>query len=301
MTIDLTLHNAPTSSIRRMFACMYRQHSKNRRCPDLPRLDGKTALITGGTSGIGKYISLGLLARGARVISLSRGVSDQGQGLRQVESIQCDLSVPSSVVAASDSLGSTKIDILIGNSGVLLQTEQKTIEGIEKTFSVNVLGHHLLYRRLINRGQLAENARIVLTSGDAYVMSTDCLPHPTSYKADVIYGGSKLGNLWQVKELSRRYPDVHAIAVHPGVVLSGFIPDMKTKTGPISAIQRKILLTEQEGAEASLIAATQELPRGSYWHNTQGLMQLSPDDVGSDTEKSRALWDTLEQLSSSFI
>ena len=73
--------------------------------------------------------------------------------------------------------------------------------------------------------------------------------------------GSKLGNLWQVQELTKRYPGIRAYAVHPGVVLSGFAGG--PKEGFSYWLRSKLLISEEQGAQAALIAATQDLPNGA--------------------------------------
>lgn len=295
MAIDLTPYSAASRMAARLFTCMFRQHSRLRYCPDLPRLEGKSALVTGGTAGVGEFVSRGLLARGAKVVSLSRGVS-QGKGtLPEVQSIHCDLSNLASVVEAVDQLGDQKIDVLICNSGIVLRERAMTSDGIEMTFAVNVLGHHLLYRLLQQRDLFAENSRIVMTTGEAYFAADRCDSNPSHYRMGHVYGGSKLGNLWQVLELKKRYPGTTAYAVHPGVILSGFgggIPSGGFKHW----LARKILISEEQGAQAALTAATQDLPNGAYWHNVCGIMSLPQGDAALDAQKAEKLWDQLEAL-----
>ena len=69
-----TLH-PPVSVGRRMRLCLWRQSQRSAVCPPTPRLEGQLALVTGGSRGIGLETSRGLAARGAEVVSASRGVS----------------------------------------------------------------------------------------------------------------------------------------------------------------------------------------------------------------------------------
>ncbi|WKD51664.1 SDR family NAD(P)-dependent oxidoreductase [Microbulbifer spongiae] len=240
-----------------------------------------------------------MLARGAKVVSLSRGVS-RGKGtLPEVDSINCDLSNLTSVTNAVDQLGNQKIDILICNSGVAMRERKQASDEIEMTFAVNVLGHHLLYRMLQERNLFTEKPRIVMTTGEAYFVSKKCEVNPSQYRMDHVYGGSKLGNLWQVLELVRRYPSLQAFAVHPGVILSGFgggIPK-----GFRHWLASKILISEKQGAQAALIAASQDIPNGTYWHNTCGIMSLPEEDAALDTQKAETLWRQLEMLIKPFL
>ncbi len=299
MGIDLRPTRASRSAAARLFRCFFRQQARTRACPELPRLDGKTALVTGGGAGVGEFVSRGLMRRGAAVVSFSRGVSRGTGPIAAMECVTCDLAEPDSIVSAVDDLAGRTIDLLVCNSGIVLRDHQLTATGLEKTFAVNVFGHHLLYRLLIDREMLATGARIVMTTGDAYVTVRECLSTPQRYKRNRAYSGSKLGNLWQVLELTKRYPSLKAYAVHPGVVLSGF--GGLERTGLSGWLMGKLLVTEKQGAEAALIAATQDLPCGAYWHNVLGIMDLPPTDVARDAGRSAALWDELERLAERWL
>lgn len=219
--------------------------------------------------------------------------------IKNVQSIFCDLASPKSIVAAVDELGSRKFDIVICNSGIVLDSYQTAEIGIEKTFAVNVFGHHLLYRLLITREMLNAQARIVITSGEAYVNHNKHTPNQNNYKGSEVYGGTKLGNLWQVLELTKRYASIKSFAVHPGVIASGFVGG--SKSGFAHWLRSKILISEEQGAQASLIAATQDLPRGSYWHNLLGIVDLPACDVARDQAKSKEQWKKLEELAKPWL
>lgn len=300
MAIDLTPHFARNCLPIRLFNCMYRQHSRTRLCPELPRLEGKTVLVTGGSAGVGEFISRGLLARGAKVVSLSRGVSQGKGGLSGIQSINCDLSDMASVSEAVDQLTDYKFDVLICNAGIALRDRVMASKDVEMTFAVNVLGHHLLYRLVMKEHLFTDHPRIVMTSGEAYFATDVCEVNPSQYRMDHVYGGSKLGNLWQMSELKNRYPNIHVSTVHPGVILSGLGGGIHGG-GFKHLLASKVLISEEQGAQASLIAATQDIPNGTYWHNVCGLMSFSEGDAAIDNQKSKALWNQLEILIKPFL
>lgn len=298
MSIDLTPTIPASSGAGRMFACIWNQKKNNHVCPQSPRLDGKKILVTGGAAGIGEFVSRGLIARGAKVTSMARGLSDATDDIMQADSIYLDLADPKSIVAAVDKLAEERFDMVICNAGLVSKKAEQTIIGVEKTFAVNVLGHHILYRLLIERDLLNPNARIVMTTGDVYILEKECSPNIPFDKTQKTYSRSKLGNLWQVAELTKRYPTLHPIAVHPGVVASGFAG---AKSGFMAWLRSLQLVSEIGGAQSALIGATQNLPRGAYWHNVLGLVDLQTGDPALDTQSAERLWDQLEELAAPYL
>jgi NAD(P)-dependent dehydrogenase (short-subunit alcohol dehydrogenase family) len=299
MVIDLTPVKPAKNKFLRIFGCIFRQKAKLKRCPIPLNLSGKNVLITGGIAGVGEFISRALVKAGANVTSISRGVSNENKSIENVNAIFGDLSDPKSVKMAVDELGRSKFDIVICNAGIVLDNFQITAYGQEKTFSVNVFGHHLLYRLLIERAMLSNDARIIMTSGEAYVSHNDKIPNESNYNGMQVYANSKLGNLWQTMELTKRYPTIKSLAIHPGVIASGFVGS--SKTGFLHWLRCKLLISEEEGAQAALIASTQDLPNGTYWHNTLGIVDLSNDDIAQNAIKSLQQWQELEKLAAPWL
>ncbi|MEZ9601274.1 SDR family NAD(P)-dependent oxidoreductase [Vibrio sp. 10N.286.46.A8] len=298
MSLSFIASPPPKGRHRRVLSAIIGQKRKHHSCPELQRLDGKRVLVTGGTAGIGEFITRSLLAQGARVTSLARGLSDATDDILHAESIYMDLADPKSIVTAVKQLGDTPFDMVICNAGLVSKKAEISPSGYEKTFSVNVLGHHILYRLLMQKKMLVDDARLVMTSGDIYIMENECSADIPFDGTSSTYSRSKLGNLWQVRELSKRYPNIHPIAVHPGVVASGFAG---SKKGFLAWLRTKQLVSEEQGSHSSLIGATQDLPRGSYWHNVFGLVDLPESDPGCDTSGSSKLWDQLESITAPYL
>lgn len=71
--------------------------------------------------------------------------------------------------------------------------------------------------------------------------------------------------------------------------------------GFLAWLRTKQLVSEEQGSHSSLIGATQDLPRGSYWHNVFGLVDLPESDPGCDTSGSNKLWDELESITAPYL
>lgn len=292
--------------IPRIMGSLIGQREATQICPDTPRLSGKLAVVTGGAKGIGAAISTGLAARGADVIGLARGAAsaapffadlEQRHGVK-ITFISMDLGDGASVTAAISQIDAMRngraVDVLCANAGVSPKGGAKTAEGYEQGFAVNCLGHHRLVQGLRANGMLSPAARIIATTGDIYCLADDCSPDFVSKgPSPMAYARSKLGNIWQFRELAARTTDLKVTLVHPGVVATELEGGL---TGLVGTFKRWAMISPDLGAQASLIAATQDLPAGAYFHNTRGVMRLNPDDPANDLNKQAAFFELLESL-----
>jgi NAD(P)-dependent dehydrogenase (short-subunit alcohol dehydrogenase family) len=296
----------------RMFQAMWRQRSRSLWCPDNPRLDGKRALVTGGNAGIGLEISRGLVKRGAELIIAARNPASGQAAANELTSaggkvgfVPLDLADLKSVRAAARALEDVcrghQLDILIHNAGVWPTRYQQSAQGFEIAFATNVLGHYALTEALLSNGVLAPTARVIVQTGDIYVMAKDCTPdfrYSSALGGQAAYCRSKLGNLWYASELQRRYPGLAVYVAHPGVVASGLV-DVGGRFGAF--VKRQLLLSPLAGAQTCLLLATQDhFERGGYYHNTLGRMLLQADDPAMNSSKAVALWELLERLNADY-
>ena len=296
--------------IRRMLGCYSAQREPVRMCPDLPLLEGKTALVTGPTSGIGRETVAGLLARGARVVlagrscrklrALIKGLGEEGYDSDRLTPVVCDLADLDSVAIAVQAINKIfrrkPLDILVENAGIMPTKYDETPQGHEISFGTNVLGHFALRGGLL-RGCLSEKARVIVLTGDVYVFSQSCSADfrwRTPLGGIKAYNRSKLGNFWVARELQRRYPRLNVFIVHPGVVA--------TNLGIGGAVSRmmkqRLFIDPVAGAQTSLICATQpDLAHGSYYHNVYGEVELTNADPAMNDWEARQFWNACARLS----
>ena len=299
----------PRSPFARLWLSTWRQAAKSPVCPLTPRLDGSAFLVTGGVRGIGLATSRGLAARGATVVAASRGADGEREARRlreqtgsPVHFLALDLadldSVRRCVGALGDMLAGRPLDGLIANAGLWPTRHARSAQGHEIAFATNVLGHYALIRGLERRGLLAERARVVIVTGDIYVLAHECssdFAYSGTRGGQQAYCRSKLGDLWLARELSERYPGRPVFCVHPGVIASGLAGG---STGVAFALKRALLLSPEAGAQTSLMCATQPgLVSGAYYHNCLGRVQLPEGDPALDAARARSLWRRLEELS----
>ena len=203
-------------------------------CRSKARLDGKTAIITGGNTGIGKETAIDLAGRNARVILACRSVEKgekaavevrEKSGNDDVVFRQLDLASLASVrqFAATVLEEESRIDILVNNAGVMACPYSKTEDGFEMQFAVNHLAHFLLTNLLLDRLKEAPSARIVNVSSLAHMngkINFDDINFEKSYEPWQAYGQSKLANILFTRSLAKRLvgTNVTANALHPGSI-----------------------------------------------------------------------------------
>ena len=213
-------------------------------CRSKARLDGKTVIITGGNTGIGRETAIDLAGRNARVILACRSVEKgekaavevkEKSGNDDVAFYQLDLASLTSVrqFAAKVLEEEPRIDILINNAGVMGCPYSKTEDGFEMQFAVNHLSHFLLTHLLLDRLKEAPSARIVVVTSTLYkrcpgIRFDDINSEkPYPQKSRILaprgcYAHSKLANILFTQALAERLEGtkVTVNAISPGVCQS---------------------------------------------------------------------------------
>ena len=199
---------------------------------------GRTVLVTGGTTGIGRATALGLARMGADLAICGR---DRGRaegaaaeiraagGQADVFVFVADLSSQSGVrrLAGDVLQRCSRLDVLVNNVGGYWNTRHVTADGLERTFALNHLAAFLLTNLLWDLLIQSAPARVVTVSSNAHTQGRidfDDLQGERSYAGARAYDQSKLANVLFTYELARRLPatSVTANALHPGVVRTSF-------------------------------------------------------------------------------
>ena len=197
-------------------------------------LTGKYAVVTGCTSGIGRETMRVLASRGAHVIGSSRSMQRAQQACADTPGIttavELDLGDFESVVRCAETIRSMNIpiDMLICNAGYLGGGNvRQLINGVEKHFVINHLGHFIFVNRLLDRLVIADQARIIsVASVTAYTDAPsegilfDDLGFSYDYKDLLAYGHSKLANVLFSLRLSEllRGTRITSNSLHPGII-----------------------------------------------------------------------------------
>jgi len=299
--------------------------------PSDVRLDGRTVLVTGANSGLGKATAIRLAKRGAHVIMACRsGFPEAGEDVKRasgsdrVEMMQVDLADLESIDRLCDALRERRVtlDVAVFNAGVVPVTARKNKHGLDLMFAVNFLAKFVLLHRLLRDGVIPnavfggnsradDPPRIVFVSSETHRSASpidfDHFGEPVDYGvADGVkyYGSSKLHLTTYFHEVSRRLnphstdePDVCVHALCPGAVNSNMAREAPTWLKPILKPVMALFFQSPEKASIPVdyLVASEEMgaKTGCYMH----MMRLKESSEASmDPQNGRLLWDKTERL-----
>jgi NAD(P)-dependent dehydrogenase (short-subunit alcohol dehydrogenase family) len=307
------VERAPTPGVPRS---RFDEDSTAEEVTDGIDLSGKMAVVTGCTSGIGFETMRVLALRGAHVVGTSRSLARAAAACRKVVGVtsplQLDLADPDSVVACADAIRSINAppDILVCNAGYLGGSgKPQLVNGIEKHFAINHLGHYVLVNRLMGRLYMADQGRIVVVSSRAAYrrapeagIEFDNLDAHRDYNDRRAYGQSKLANALFALQLGKllRGTRITANALHPGVInteidrnMSGFL---QTGFAMLAALGRTKSV-EQGAATQCYVATASELGAisGRYFEDCNAVT------VGDGHLHNEAMAERLWQVSEDLV
>ena len=195
-------------------------------------LAGKTAIVTGGYSGIGLETTRALAAKGVTVIVPVRSPEKAAKNLADVQgdvqTAALDLGALASVRSfAASMLGQLqRLDLLINNAGIMACPLTRVGPGWESQFGVNHMGHFALTKALLPLLEKTPGARVVALSSSGHKITDirwdDIQWERSEYNKWAAYGQAKTANALFANALSRRLKGTGGLAfsVHPGGIFT---------------------------------------------------------------------------------
>jgi NAD(P)-dependent dehydrogenase (short-subunit alcohol dehydrogenase family) len=276
-------------------------------------MTGKTVLITGGTSGIGRAAAIGLATMGARVGIAGRDRARaeaaaaeiaRASGNPAVDVFVADMAGQSEVRRLADEVLATypRLDVLLNNVGGFWAHRHVTADGLERTFALNHLAPFLLTSLLLERLIASAPARVVTVSSGAQSLGKidfDDLMGERRYSGQRAYNQSKLANVMFTYELARRLKGtgVTATALHPGVTRTGFgAEDPNPMMIPIIAILRPFMKSPTRGAETAIYLSSSPEVEGVTGRFFADRKARKSQDSSYDAATTARLWDVSAEL-----
>jgi len=289
---------------------------------NIPNLDGKVAVITGSSAGIGKTCAMEMARKGCHVVLACRSEAKTTPVVEQirketkndkVEFMELDLASLRSVQAFVTHYKEKgyPLHILLNNAGIMACPFSLSVDGVEMQFATNHLGHFLLTTGLLDVLESSAPSRVVNVSSAAHMLTPkegvafDKINDEKEYNNWTAYGQSKLCNILFANELARRMKDkaVYANSIHPGYVDTELQRHFKEVYGGFGDVMGNLAhvfaKSPLNGSLTSLFAATapeietKDL-RGQYFVPTAKLSKASAH--GRNEELARKLWEYSEAV-----
>lgn len=294
-------------------------------CTSEVRLEGKTVLVTGGNSGIGKECCRDFIKRGARVILACRSTWKGDAAKKEIEEdtgiygnlivMNVDLASLRSVrnFAEEFKKNENRLDILLNNAGLTAYPERFTEDGFEAIMACNHLGHFLLTYLLIDLLKSSAPSRIVNVASAVHFACTDMKFNDFHDKGGccsccatddwVLYARAKAANVMFTQELARKFSGdgITAYSLHPGVVSTNFLNKFDSCCAGcfykiIMNPNLRHVKTPIQGAQTSLHCC---LAEGIESHSGGYFTECKPHGVSKlcrDEENAQKLWNLSNNL-----
>jgi NAD(P)-dependent dehydrogenase (short-subunit alcohol dehydrogenase family) len=292
---------------------------------DIPDLHGKVIIITGANSGIGYEAAKEFARKGAKTILACRSV-EKGQAAldqikkeipqSQIELMTLDLANLTSVRKFTQAFKSRydRLDILVNNAGIMWIEYGKTVDGFERQFGTNHLGHFALTGQLMDLILKTPNARIVNVSSVGHRSGTMDFENlmfegGKEYGRHRAYGRSKLANLLFTYELQRKFEtrgvDAIATAAHPGGSSTNLARNVEHLWyfRLLTPLLERMMQGADMGALPTLRAAVDPAASGSEYYGPGGFMEqtgfpviVQSSEASHNAADARQLWEVSEEL-----
>ncbi|KAI0513795.1 hypothetical protein KFK09_009825 [Dendrobium nobile] len=278
---------------------------------------GRTAVITGASSGIGTETARVLALRGVHVILGVRNVS-AGNNVKEiilkeiptakVDVLELDLNSMASVkkFAADFNSLNLPLNILINNAGVAMSSFMLSQDGIEMNFATNHIGHFLLTNLLLENMKATASksgleGRIVIVSSAAYRISYregirfDKINEKSGYFGFAAYGQSKLANIFHAQELSDRLKEegvaITVNSLHPGGIYTNIWRHHSFLNGIAAAFGFLLLKNVHQGAATTCYVALHPQLKGVSGKYFEDCNSAKLNTIATDREMAKKLWD----------
>lgn len=204
-------------------------------------VDNRVFLITGGTSGVGKAIAMGLARHGAKIVIVGRSLARGQRALREIaaatgnergEFLTADLAQQASIRQASEEVKRRydRLHVLVNAGGAMYWEKQLTPDGIERMFAVNYLGHFLLTHQLLDMLKESRPARVITLAGNPRFLRNpkldmDDIQLTKQFGALRAAAQALFARTFFAFELAKRLEGtgVTSVAFHPGLIKSNLV------------------------------------------------------------------------------
>ncbi|XP_054622890.1 retinol dehydrogenase 13-like isoform X1 [Dunckerocampus dactyliophorus] len=299
-------------------AVLLKNHVTGGRCPSKAKINGKTVVVTGANTGIGKETARELAKRGGRIIMGCRDMEKCEAAAKEIRgntlnphvyACQLDLASMKSIREFAEKIKEKeqRVDVLINNAGVMRCPAWKTEDGFEMQFGVNHLGHFLLTNLLLDKLKESAPSRVINLASLVHIIGKidfdDLNWERKKYDTKQAYCQSKLANVLFTRELAKRLQGtgITVNAVHPGVVATelgrhtGLHQSWLSST-MLSPFFSLLVKNPELGSQPSVYMAVAEEMEGVTGRYYDVLTEKEPAPQAMDEDAARRLWEISSRL-----
>jgi NAD(P)-dependent dehydrogenase (short-subunit alcohol dehydrogenase family) len=270
-------------------------------------MQGKTVVITGGTSGIGEIATQRLAQMGARIVLIARSKARGRVALARLNERSRDLAhtvhyadltriSEMKRVAAEIASQEPRIDVLINNAGAIFASRRLTEEGLECTFALNHMAYFVVTDGLRETLLASAPARIINTASAAHKgarLDFDDLQLAKGFGPMKAYGRSKLCNILFTRELARQLKGtgVTANCLHPGFVATRIGDESDGLISRFAWLAKLFAMSPEQGAETIVYLASSPAvaeTTGKYFYQRNA---IAPSPAAQDDKAATVLWE----------
>ena len=278
-------------------------------------LSGLSIAITGANSGLGYETMRVLAMRGAHVIGIARTQAKADEACASIEGeatpVFLDLAEWDSVVRCAEQIRGMDehLDGLICNAGIMALPELELVNGVEKQFAINHLGHFILINQLQDSVLAAPEGRFTILSSRAHRRAEngiefDNLDGSKHYEPWNAYGVSKLSNALCSRELARRISTTGATSnsLHPGVIKTNLLQHLPTWQQWAGKYLGWMFMKDiPEGAATTCYVATNPKLKGVRGFYFSDCNVAEDGGYLLDDAMAARLWDVSEELTADYL
>ncbi|XP_070693696.1 dehydrogenase/reductase SDR family member 12 [Pempheris klunzingeri] len=279
-------------------------------------LSGRSYMITGANSGIGKATAQEIANRGGTVhmVCRNKGRAEAAKDEiversknQNVHVHVVDMSSARQVWEFAQSFSqSNAVHVLINNAGCMVNQRELTEEGLEKNFATNTLGTYILTTALIPALKKAEDSRVVTVSSGGMLtqkLNVDDLQFEKgAFDGTAAYAQNKRQQVVMTERLAAQHTEVHFSSMHPGWADT---PAVQTSMPSFHAKMQSKLRTEAMGADTvvwlAASAAARKQPSGLFFQDRRAVATHLPLASSRSTpQEEEKLLSALEELALKF-
>ena len=259
--------------------------SKNFTESDLDvECNGRSYMITGSNSGIGKQTALEIVKRGGTVHMVCRNPNTgeeakqemvETSGNNNIHLHILDLSKPTDVLKFAEKFSeeNSKLDVLVNNAGCMVNTRETNKEGLDMNFATNTLGTYLLTTGLLPLLEKSDQPRVVtVSSGGMLVQKLDVedlqFEKLAKYDGTMAYAQNKRQQVELTESLAGKHPGIHWSVMHPGWADT---PAVRSAMPDFHAKMKDKLRSVEQGADTivwlAVSPAALQFESGQFWQD----------------------------------